>query len=123
VENNPVVWFEIPVADMDRAKAFYGAVFDVKLDVTEMGDSVMAWFPMDQNTPGAAGALIKDEEYVPSTEGALVYFGVESIEEALKNVVSNGGEQLLAKTSIGEHGFIGRFLDTEGNQVALHSRT
>ena len=26
--NNPVGWFEIYVEDMDRAKAFYEAVFD-----------------------------------------------------------------------------------------------
>ena len=29
----------------------------------------------------------------------------------------------MKKTSIGDHGFIAEFQDTEGNRVALHSMT
>jgi predicted enzyme related to lactoylglutathione lyase len=28
---------------------------------------------------------------------------------------------VMPRTSIGEHGFIARFVDTEGNAVAIHS--
>ena len=31
-QGNPVVWFEIYVQDMERAKAFYEAVFAIKLE-------------------------------------------------------------------------------------------
>jgi predicted enzyme related to lactoylglutathione lyase len=30
-KNNPVVWFEIYVQDMERAKSFYEAVLAIKL--------------------------------------------------------------------------------------------
>ena len=41
---NPVIWFEIPVMDMARGKAFYEAVFDQRLTVVEMGPRQMAMF-------------------------------------------------------------------------------
>ncbi len=47
--------------------------------------------------------------------------GGKDLARILKKVEKAGGKVLLEKTSIGEFGFIGRFLDTEGNQVALHN--
>ncbi len=35
-------------------------------------------------------------------------------------VNGNGGKTLMPRTSIGDHGFIAHFEDTEGNRVALH---
>lgn len=35
MNNNPVVWFEIYVQDMNRARAFYEAVFGVRLEKLE----------------------------------------------------------------------------------------
>ena len=32
MQANPVVWFEIYVQDMDRARAFYETVFDCRLE-------------------------------------------------------------------------------------------
>jgi len=32
MQNNPVIWFEIYVQDMERAKRFYESVFQVKLE-------------------------------------------------------------------------------------------
>lgn len=46
---NPVTWFEIPVADMERAARFYAAVFGVNLAVSDMGTFQMAWFPMGES--------------------------------------------------------------------------
>lgn len=34
---NMVGWFEIPVVDMDRAKTFYEAVFQVKIELQDFG--------------------------------------------------------------------------------------
>ena len=52
---NPVNWFEIPVNDIPRAKAFYESVFKVELTENEMGPNKMAWFPMEMGRAGAAG--------------------------------------------------------------------
>ena len=121
-----VGWFEIPVVDMDRAKAFYEAVFEVQIQVHDMGGTVMGWFPWAEGKPGAAGSLIKNPDwYTPSnTKGVLVYFGSADVQIELDRVASAGGRILKAKTQISpDVGYMALFLDTEGNRIALHSRS
>jgi len=118
---NVVNWFEIPVADIHRAKKFYENVFGHELALMEMGPSQWAMFPMEQGAANAPGALIKAEGYVPSQNGSLVYFSVEDIDNTLAKVIENGGSILNPKTSIGENGFFAHLNDCEGNKVALHS--
>ncbi|MFD2727365.1 VOC family protein [Hyunsoonleella rubra] len=123
MEKNMVGWFEIPVSDMDRAKAFYETVFQVKLDVQNFGGLLMGWFPFAEGKEGAAGTLIKQESYIPSQEGTLVYFMSEDVQNELDRVEGAGGKIYQPKTEISpEHGCMGVFIDTEGNRVALHSK-
>lgn len=105
---------------MHRATKFYETAFGVKLAPNEMGPNQMAWFPMEMGSPGAAGTLMKGDGFTPSHQGSLVYFKVGTIDAALKKIVSAGGKTLLPRTSIGQHGFIAHFEDSEGNRVALH---
>lgn len=118
---NPVNWFEIPATDIEVAKGFYEAVFDIEMQVTEMGPTLMAWFPGSPENPGATGTLIKAEGYEPTLTGVAVYFSVEDIEGTLSKINANGGQTLVPKMSIGEYGFIAQFSDNQGNRVALHS--
>ncbi len=118
---NPINWFEIPVNNIEQAKNFYQSVFNIEMTVTEMGPSLMAWFPGDPQKPGATGTLIKTEGYVPSHEGSVIYFSVEDIEATLAKINENGGKTLVPKMSIGEYGYIAQFEDIEGNRVALHA--
>lgn len=88
---NPVIWFEIPVADMERGKAFYEAVFDQKLTVINIGRRQMAMFPMEMGEPGIGGALVKEEHFVPSYTGTMVYFSVTDITGTMDKVIANKG--------------------------------
>jgi predicted enzyme related to lactoylglutathione lyase len=117
---NPVNWFEIPVVELGRAREFYGTVFGLEILETEMGPNKMGWFPMEMGASGAAGTLIKGEGFKPSHEGSLVYFHVDAIDPTLELIGSNGGTVLMPRTSIGQHGHVAHFEDTEGNRVALH---
>ena len=117
---NPVNWFEIPVTDMARARKFYEAVLSIEIAETEMGPNKMGWFPMEMGKMGAAGTLIQGESYTPSHEGSLVYMHVDQIDPTLEAIENSGGKTLVPRFSIGEHGFIAHFEDTEGNRVALH---
>ncbi len=117
---NPVNWFEIPVNDMARAKAFYATVLEVEITDSEMGPNKMGWFPMEMGKAGAAGTLIQGDGYKPSHEGSLVYLHVDKIDPTLEAINNNGGKTLLPRTDIGQHGFIAHFEDVEGNRVALH---
>lgn len=126
VEHNVVGWFEIPAANMDRAVAFYEAVMGYKLDRQQMGPLEMAWFPWVENGVGSPGSLVRHEaSYKPSSDGVLVYFTAFSgdLSNELARVEPNGGKVLIPKTLIAEgYGYMGVFLDTEGNRLALHSR-
>ena len=118
---NPVIWFEIPVTDMPRGKAFYEAVFGFKLEVVDAGERQMAMFPMEMNAIGAGGALVKGKENVPSHTGTIVYFAVSDITATLAKVTAHNGKTLVPKTDIGQYGFFGLFADSEGNCIGLHS--
>lgn len=121
---NPVAWFDIYVADMDRAVTFYESVFAVSLgDLTDPSDPsmVMRSFPSDMENYGASGALVKMEGAPVGQNSVIVYFSCEdcAVEEA--RVETAGGKIQKSKFSIGEFGFIALVTDTEGNAIGLHS--
>jgi len=121
---NMLGWFEIPVTNMERAMKFYEALFDVNLERHKMEALDMAWFPWDPSGYGSGGTLVHNEKhYRPSHDGVLVYFTAKSgdVSVELSKVKVLGGKVLQEKKSIGEHGFMGLFEDTEGNRIALHS--
>ncbi len=122
---NAINWFEIPVKDFDRAKTFYEAVFETKMDtmtMEEMGQT-MAFFPADWEN-GIGGGIAFGPGYEPSDKGSLIYLnGGDDLEKPLSRVEKAGGKVILPKTSLGQHGFMGQFIDTEGNRVAFHSRS
>lgn len=110
-------WFEIPVLDIGRAVEFYGAVLDAPLATMDGPDGQMYVFP---GADGAAGALIQAEGEI-GTGGVLIYLHTDNIDAALQRAASAGGAVEQEKTSIGPFGHIGRFRDSEGNSVALHT--
>ena len=120
---NMVGWFEIPVNDMERAKVFYETVFQVEIKVVDFGGLLMGWFPDRGEVQGAQGTLIRQERYIPSKEGTLVYFISEDVQNELDRIEGAGGKIYQPKTQISpEHGYMGVFIDSEGNRVALHSK-
>lgn len=118
---NPVPWFEIYVADMARARAFYETVFDVVLEQLPVEGMEYWSFPMHEGRYGAGGALAKMEGVTPGPGGSLVYFGCQdcAIEEA--RVEAAGGKVVRPKMSIRPYGFISLLSDSEGNMIGLHS--
>ncbi|MFA6571051.1 MAG: VOC family protein [Bacteroidota bacterium] len=126
ITHNVVGWFEIPVEDMDRAIKFYETVFGFTIKRQKMDTLDMGWFPWIDGSIGSAGSLVYNKEYYkPSSEGTLVYFTAFSgdLANELAKVESNGGKVLMEKSIISEDiGYMGLFLDTEGNRIAIHSR-
>jgi len=113
--DNPVVYFEIPVEDLERAIQFYKAVFNFEFEKTKIDGHEMALFPFKEEASGISG-----EVYKPTVEGVIIYFKTKNIDEVLRLAVKNGGEILYPKTSNGELGFVAEFKDSEGNRIALH---
>ncbi len=119
---NPIVWFEIYVRDMPRARKFYESVFRIKLDKLPV-DLEMWQFPGDVNKGGASGTLVKMEGFPAggNNNGVLVYFGCEDCAVEEGRVAAAGGKIQRQKMSIGQYGFISLVFDTEGNMIGLHS--
>jgi hypothetical protein len=118
-KSNPVVYFEIPVDDIDRAIKFYTKVFNFEFDKTTIDNNEMALFPFADENSGISGALAKGKIYKPTKNGVVVYFMSEEIDKTLKLATLNGGQILYPKTKNGL-GFVAEFEDTEGNRIALY---
>jgi predicted enzyme related to lactoylglutathione lyase len=119
---NSLNWFEIPANDLERSKKFYETIFSIQMDPMEMDDSKMAFFPWEAGSGKATGAVVQSNQHKPSMEGTLVYLNANpNMEGVLAKVEKAGGQVLLPKTSIGEHGNIAFIMDTEGNKVGIHS--
>ena len=119
--NNLVSYFEIPVNNLERAIDFYEFVFDCTLEKTNIHGNEMATFPYDKNAPHITGALAKGPSYVPSKQGARVYFSVPNIDEVLEKVQSRGSDVLFEKTSVGNECWVAEFEDCEGNCIAIYA--
>jgi predicted enzyme related to lactoylglutathione lyase len=119
---NPVIYFEIPVNDMDRAIEFYSAVFDFTFEKNIIDHNEMAFFPFEDGARGITGALAKGEIYIPTLQGILIYFSTNDIDLMLEKLITYGGEILYPKTSNGELGYVAEFKDCEGNRIALHQK-
>ena len=120
---NALNWFEIPTTNIDRAAKFYGVIFDSKLEVFEMYPGFrMAMFAYEPGK-GVGGAIVQGEGYAPSTDGTVVY--LNGGRGPVGGVESRRGcwWQGSPKQDIGENGFVGMFLDSEGNKVGLHSNS
>lgn len=117
--SNPVVYFEIPVTDMDRAVAFYQDVLGLELQRQMIDGYEMAFFPRADLRPGASGALAKGDVYKPSQDGTIIYFDVANIDRVLARAIMLGSRVLYEKKDLGEAGFVAEFEDSEGNRIAL----
>jgi uncharacterized protein len=118
---NPVCYFEISVTDLERAIAFYTAVFEYEFERVHLDGNEMALFPAFDKASGITGALAKGESYIPGKTGSRIYFSVARIEDTLQRVQRIGGSILYPKTSVGALGSVAEFEDSEGNCIAIHS--
>ena len=82
-------------------------------------------FPLDNPMEGIGGTLVDSGGFhKPSaTEGPLIYLnGNPDVQNVLGTVEAAGGKVTVPKTEISpEYGYMGVFIDTEGNRIALHS--
>lgn len=110
--------FAIHVDDVDRARAFYQAVF---------GWVFEPWGPPgfylihtgDKASPGIQGLMHK--RHRPRTgdglNGVEPTFAVDDVDEIAALVEANGGSITMPKSVIPTVGALIRFLDTEGNDM------
>lgn len=118
--NVVVRYFEIPVADLERAQKFYERVFDVTLKRAVVDGYDMALFPETADGGGASGALAVGDVYVPGKAGPILYFTVPDIDGVLALVEGLKRDILYPKKSVGPGEYVAEFEDSEGNRIALY---
>lgn len=119
---NTINWFEIPVKDFNRAKAFYETLLGEAVQEMPHPQFKYGMLPCEMQNGGIGGGLVEGEGFEPSMTGSLIYLnGGDDLSIPLSKVEAAGGKILLPKTSLGPNGFMAHFVDTEGNKMALHS--
>lgn len=121
-----VVHFEIHVDDMDRAKKFYGEVFDWTFE--DWSDYAgMPYFGAvtgDEAEMGINGALMQRQSAPPvanqSMNGFVCTMGVEDYDETEQKILNHGGKVALPKYALPGMAWQGYYIDTEGNVIGIH---
>ena len=117
---NQVVWFDIPVRDLDRAIKFYAVVLGSEIEERTFPGGAIGVLP--HGGDGVGGCLVVTEDNQPSNQGPLLYLNVDGrLDEALATVAAHGGKVLQPRHAIGENGHRAIIEDSEGNRLALHS--
>ena len=125
-QTNILTWFEIPVADIERAKKFYETILDIEMVIRADGDNEAVFFPYDPNiiqaTSGrVTGVLSRSAGNNPSGNGTIVYINASPyIQKVLDKVEPAGGKIVVPKTKM-IAGFIAVIVDSEGNKIGLHA--
>ncbi len=122
---NPVVHFEMPYRDRERAVRFYASAFGWQCQMLgeEMGNYVTVVTAVSDAKPGApagaiGGGLFPLKPDWPAQYPGVV-IGVEDIHAAMARVRDAGGEVLGEPMNIPGVGDYVAFLDTEGNRHSL----
>jgi len=120
---NPVGWFEIYVNDLPRATKFYETVLKKQLSKLDApgGEVEMIAFPMERDSSGASGALVKMNGVQAGGNSTIVYFVSEDCAQEASRAEAAGGKVMKPKFPIGPYGFITLLFDTEGNIFGVHS--
>jgi len=111
-----IVHFDVPAEDIERAKKFYSALFGWKFEsVPGMQYNLFTTTNLDGSS-GVGGGMGKRMD--PS-QRILNYFGVPSIDIAMKQVKSLAGQVITQKMAVPGMGFLASCIDTEGNTFGL----
>jgi len=107
-------WVEIRVRDLEKAKNFYGNLFDWKISGDKNKDYAY-WLIDTGEKPG--GGMWRFPKEKPL--GVLVYISVDDIDKTLEKVVKLGGKVVVPKSK--ENGnAMATFADPDGNLFGLH---
>jgi predicted enzyme related to lactoylglutathione lyase len=119
---NTIVWADIPVSDMDRARKFYAAVLQADIELMDGAGGDVALLPGDPMSGEVSGDLVRGEEQKPGAGGITIYLDSRGDPEGMvERAVAAGGKVLMPVASMGDMvGFIGMFEDSEGNRIGVH---
>lgn len=113
-----VTWFEIPVSDIKRSKAFYEHVFQFEMSDMQVKDEKLAVFPATE----VSGALLEEPDYVAPGRAVILYLNIpDTIESVQARAEEKGGAIVTPRSVIDEEvGWSATFKDPDGNVIGLY---
>jgi predicted enzyme related to lactoylglutathione lyase len=117
-----VTFFSVPVDSIERARAFYEAVFGWKFKLGweyETPDGRESYWDIDPGNGGIAGGMTRRE-----FEGQPIGVGIEvkSVDDYLARVERGGGKIVVPKGMIPGRVWFAVCKDTEGNIFVLYEK-
>ena len=110
---HPIVHWEIAAKDANKAREFYGALFDWKIEV----DPALNYGLVDTGGEGINGGIFQAQGEMPPY--LTVYVNVDDLQAYLDKAESLGGKTIVPPTPIPNMGAFAMFHDPEGNLVGL----
>ncbi len=112
---NPFVHVELNTTDVGRAKAFYGKLFDWKLEDLPMGPMTYTMIGVGQGTGG--GMM---QHPVPGAKSAwLPYVVVDDVKDATEKAKSLGATVMQDVTEVSDMGWMSIIVDPTGAALGL----
>ena len=113
---NPFVHIELATTDIAKAKQFYGALFDWKLEDVPMGGGTT--YTMVGVGEGTGGGMMQHP--MPGAPSFwLAYVQVSDIHAATKKAGGLGAKIMRDVTEIPGHGYFSVIVDPTGAHLAL----
>ena len=114
-----IVWFEIPVDNVERARTFYGKLFGWKIDKFP-GARMPYWIVNTGSDDPARNGGMMERQFPEHT--ITNYISVPSVEQAAAKAKKLGGKICMGKMAVPEMGYFVVCQDTENNTFALWER-
>lgn len=108
-----ITHIDIPVADHERATAFYGAVFGWQIAEYPGFEGYPMWQAPNQVSGG--GLAPRDDAFTQPRS----YVEVDSIEDALAQATELGATVVMEKAPIDETSWYAVLADPDGNHIGL----
>ncbi len=113
---NPFVHVELATTDVNKAKEFYGKLFDWKME--DMPNSRTGIYTMISVGEGTGGGMMK--QMMPGAPSMwTAYVLVDDVEAATRKAKSLGAQVMLEKTEVEGMGWFSFITDPTGALLAL----
>jgi predicted enzyme related to lactoylglutathione lyase len=109
-----ITHIDIPVSDMDRAKAFYSTLFGWQIAAPPGFEDYPMWQAPNEISGG--GLAPRSDDFTQPRS----YVEVDSIDDTLAQVTEQGGSVVMPKSPISDTSWWAIFTDLDGNNIGLY---
>lgn len=112
-----ITHIDIPVADLEAAKAFYSGLFGWEIAAPPGFEDYPMW--QAPNKISGGGLTLREESFTQPRS----YVEVDSIDDTLAAAVAGGGSVVMGKQPISDTSWFAFFNDPDGNTIGLYEGT